>query len=39
LYEGLGLEVAGTRANNSFTPPEDALILWKGSLERPPPPV
>jgi len=32
LYEGLGFEVAATRPNYYLSPPEDALILWKGGL-------
>jgi ribosomal-protein-alanine N-acetyltransferase len=33
LYERLGFEVAGTRPNYYASPPEDALILWRGGLE------
>jgi ribosomal-protein-alanine N-acetyltransferase len=32
LYENLGFEVAATRPNYYVSPPEDALILWKGGL-------
>ena len=32
LYESLGFEVAATRPNYYVSPPEDALILWKGGL-------
>ncbi len=32
LYERLGFEVAATRPNYYVSPPEDALILWKGAL-------
>jgi ribosomal-protein-alanine N-acetyltransferase len=32
LYERLGFEVAATRPNYYVSPPEDALILWKGTL-------
>jgi ribosomal-protein-alanine N-acetyltransferase len=32
LYERLGFEVAATRPNYYLSPPEDALILWKGGL-------
>jgi ribosomal-protein-alanine N-acetyltransferase len=32
LYERLGFEVAATRPNYYVSPPEDALILWKGGL-------
>jgi [ribosomal protein S18]-alanine N-acetyltransferase len=32
LYERLGFEVAATRQNYYMSPPEDALILWKGGL-------
>ena len=32
LYERLGFEVAATRPNYYASPPEDALILWKGAL-------
>ena len=30
LYERLGFEVAATRPNYYASPPEDALILWRG---------
>ncbi len=32
LYERLGFEVAATRPNYYISPPEDALILWRGAL-------
>jgi len=32
LYERLGFQVAATRPNYYVSPPEDALILWKGAL-------
>ena len=32
LYERLGFKVAATRPNYYVSPSEDALILWKGSL-------
>jgi len=32
LYERLGFTVAATRPNYYVSPPEDALILWKGAL-------
>ena len=32
LYERLGFEVAATRPNYYVSPPEDALILWRGAL-------
>ena len=32
LYERLGFQVAATRPNYYISPPEDALILWKGGL-------
>jgi len=32
LYERLGFTVAATRPNYYASPPEDALILWKGAL-------
>ena len=32
LYQRLGFEVAATRPNYYVSPPEDALILWKGTL-------
>ena len=32
LYERLGFEVAATRPNYYLSPPEDALILWRGAL-------
>lgn len=35
LYERLGFEVAATRPNYYASPPEDALILWKGALKLP----
>jgi [ribosomal protein S18]-alanine N-acetyltransferase len=31
LYERLGFEVAATRPNYYVSPPEDALILWRGA--------
>ena len=33
LYERLGFEVAATRPNYYVSPPEDALILWRGALK------
>jgi [ribosomal protein S18]-alanine N-acetyltransferase len=33
LYERLGFEVAATRPNYYVSPPEDALILWRGGLK------
>jgi [ribosomal protein S18]-alanine N-acetyltransferase len=36
LYEKLGFEVAATRPNYYVSPPEDALILWKGALNTTP---
>jgi len=33
LYERLGFEVAATRPNYYASPPEDALILWRGGLK------
>lgn len=33
LYERLGFEVAATRPNYYISPPEDALILWRGALD------
>jgi [ribosomal protein S18]-alanine N-acetyltransferase len=36
LYERLGFAIAGARKNYYANPVEDALILWKESLERPP---
>ena len=33
LYERLGFAVAATRPNYYVSPPEDALILWRGSLK------
>ena len=36
LYERLGFEVAATRPNYYVSPPEDALILWKGALKATP---
>jgi ribosomal-protein-alanine N-acetyltransferase len=35
LYERLGFTVAATRPNYYVTPPEDALILWRGELKTP----
>ncbi len=32
LYERLGFAVAATRPNYYASPPEDALILWRGAL-------
>jgi [ribosomal protein S18]-alanine N-acetyltransferase len=32
LYESLGFALAATRPNYYASPPEDALILWKGEL-------
>jgi ribosomal-protein-alanine N-acetyltransferase len=32
LYERLGFEIAATRPNYYVSPPEDALILWRGAL-------
>jgi ribosomal-protein-alanine N-acetyltransferase len=32
LYERLGFTVAATRPNYYVSPPEDALILWRGAL-------
>ncbi|MCM3878855.1 MAG: ribosomal protein S18-alanine N-acetyltransferase [Vicinamibacterales bacterium] len=32
LYQRLGFEVAATRPNYYVSPPEDALILWKETL-------
>ena len=32
LYERLNFEVAATRPNYYVSPPEDALILWRGAL-------
>jgi len=36
LYERLGFEVAATRPNYYASPPEDALILWRGALTNEP---
>jgi ribosomal-protein-alanine N-acetyltransferase len=33
LYERLGFTVAATRPNYYVSPPEDALILWRGALK------
>jgi ribosomal-protein-alanine N-acetyltransferase len=33
LYERLGFTVAATRPNYYVSPPEDALILWRGELK------
>ena len=33
LYERLGFAVAATRPNYYVSPPEDALILWRGELK------
>ena len=33
LYERLGFSVAATRPNYYVSPPEDALILWRGALK------
>ena len=33
LYQRLGFEVAATRPNYYVSPPEDALILWRGTLD------
>ncbi len=33
LYERLGFAVAATRPNYYVSPPEDALILWRGALK------
>ena len=33
LYERLGFKVAATRPNYYVSPPEDALILWRGGLK------
>lgn len=35
LYERLGFTVAATRPNYYVSPPEDALILWRGELKTP----
>lgn len=35
LYERLGFAVAATRPNYYVSPPEDALILWRGAKESP----
>jgi ribosomal-protein-alanine N-acetyltransferase len=35
LYERLGFAVAATRPNYYVSPPEDALILWRGELKTP----
>ncbi|MEO0946969.1 MAG: ribosomal protein S18-alanine N-acetyltransferase [Cyanobacteria bacterium J06641_5] len=35
LYEKFGFRVAGDRPNYYQNPPEAALILWRGSLDRP----
>jgi len=37
LYERLGFSVAATRPNYYVSPPEDALILWRGALKAPQP--
>ena len=34
LYERLGFTVAATRPNYYVSPPEDALILWRGDLKQ-----